>query len=148
MVRPPEVVAVPPHGGYFTEERIIDRVASVSAAGAASTTILEYQMPVRTLGVLWGFGQSVLDTDAWGNLTWRVTVDGSTVENCLWTTRVGLIAAPTRIYVPLGPKQTVRVVVDNAAVGAFTACARFQGNFWPLDTVGLGTPDNMKQGGR
>ena len=146
MVRPPEVLAVPPHGGFFTEERVIDKVGSASAAGAATTTILEYAMPSRQRGVVFAFGQSVLDTDAWSNLTWRITVDGSTVENCLWTTRVGLIAQPTKVYVPLGPRQTVRVEIDNVAVGAFTACARIQGNFWPLDTVGLGTPENMTQG--
>ena len=139
----PHLAAVPPYGGFFPPLRTIDQVGTASVGAGADVEILRYAIPVRARGVIWGFGQSVLDTDAWASLTWRLTVDGSTVENCLWTTRVGLMVAPTKVYVPLGPNQTIRVQVLNAAGGAFTACARICGNFWPIDVNGLGTPEEM-----
>jgi len=146
-MRPPLGVSVPPHGGFYPDLRTIDQVGSATPGAGAESTLLAYQVPPRQRGVIWGFGQSVLDVDAWGVITWRITVDGSTAENCLWTTRVGLMAFPARIYVPVGPRQTVRVLALNGGVAGFAVCARIRGNFWALEDESLGKTEQALAAG-
>jgi len=105
-------------------------------AGGAFTTVTSFQIPgIHQRGIITAAGQSAESVAAWGDLIWRITLDGiplppwDDVRIQLWE-----IVPPTPLFTPIQPLsgQTVALQAATIVGGPYNVSGRLTGWYYPV----------------
>jgi len=91
--------------------------------GTIYTTVINFTVPDRFIGSILGFGHEIQDPSQWGNILWRINVNGVAQPNYQdFRQQIGRFIDPTRFPSPIRFKHGDVVTVTVTNLGAAAAC--------------------------
>lgn len=106
-----------------------DEFSSVSALANTEVMLVDFILPTASYGVIKWLGQGLSDDTKYGDVTWQLRVNNSSVNKySRFVGRISTMLVPTDIFVFL--KRGAHVTLTATSISALTISGRVKGWFW------------------
>jgi hypothetical protein len=109
-----------------------DHVAAVTLGGNATETLIEFDIPLASRGIIKWLGQDI-PTGRWSDVKWQLKINGG--PDTVYGSIVGEISKlydPTETFILIPRSSKVQLVAQNlTAVGSLQVLGRLKGWYWP-----------------
>lgn len=117
----------PPHNAFWFDEIGANDVS----VNTGNITLIDYQLPLATRGVVRWFGQEVSNTGKKSAVTWNIQINGS--PDKVYGSVVGIIStieAPTETLIKIPKGGNIKLIVSSSDLENISVIGRFKGWHW------------------
>lgn len=109
-----------------------DYITDAQVAAGATVTLISFNIPSASRGVIKWFGQDVCIPGTASSVIWKITINGG--PDRTYGSIVGLISTiqdPTETLMLLKRSSEIKLIVENTGSVAFNIIGRLKGWHWP-----------------
>lgn len=124
--------AVNPYWYPPIESRWFDHIEDATlAAGQMNVTLVQFELPLASIGTIRWFGQRVCNGASFDNLIWNIKINEG--PDIVYGNIIGDISSfndPLDMIIKLPRAASVKLVVSNTGVAPKTVIGRLKGWHW------------------
>ncbi len=128
------IFIVPPWIYPPFDARWFDEVADESLAPGEEKTIIEFETPLSSPGVIKWFGQGITNDTEQGfiNIVWKLRIDGG--PDKVYGNVIGEISSilnPTEVFITFKGNTKIELIVQNtSSTTTYSVVGRLKGWYW------------------